>query len=106
MPSVKEMELEVDTSRDYLKMIVAYESLTHQLQDELKQKDKELEQANKTIAEQEETIRKLTLLLCEYHLSEQKYQALSTECEKLLERLETSEQEKEKWKTLAEELQK
>ncbi len=106
MPSVKEMELEVDTSRDYLKMIVEYEQLTHRMQDELKQKDKELEQANKIIAEQEETIRKLTLLLGEYHLSEQNYQTLSTECEKLLKRLEILEEEKEKWKELAEELQK
>ena len=106
MPSVKEIELEVDTSRDYLKMIVEYEQLTRRMQDELKQKDKELERANKTIAEQEETIHKLTLLLGEYHLSEQKYQTLSTECERLLKRLETSEQEREKWKELAEELQK
>ena len=52
MPSVKEMELEVDTSRDYLKMIVEYEQLTRRMQDELKQKDKELERANKTIMEQ------------------------------------------------------
>ena len=65
-----------------------------------------MEQANKTITEQEETIRKLTLLLGEYHLSEQNYLTLSNECERLLERLETSEEEKEKWKELAEELQK
>ena len=106
MPSVKEIELEVDTSRDYLKMIVAYESLTHQLQDELKKMDEELEQAHKTITEQEEKINRLILALGECRLSEQNYQTLSAECERLLKYLEVSEQEKEKWKELAEELQR